>query len=66
MNKIILRENLSKRVERIDDGEILNLNDNGTYSFINSCMHKPYEYSLERLMEDPRARGKFKIKEDSE
>jgi len=53
---------LVKRIERIDDGEILELNNDGkTYSFIKSEMASPHKYTLERLMEDPRAKGKFRI-----
>lgn len=47
-------------IERIHDGKILSLNsDFETYSFTD----KPdgYKYTYERLMDDHRAKGKFKV-----
>lgn len=49
-----------KLIERIEDGELLKLNEDGTYSFINSIMAAPYKYTYERLMEDKRAKGYFR------
>jgi hypothetical protein len=39
-----------KYLARQHDGAILKRNENGTYSFIESNMHRPYEYSLDSLL----------------
>ena len=43
---------LPKYIERIDDSELLKKNKNGTYSFVNSNMSTPHEYSYETLITD--------------
>ena len=51
-------------IQRIFDGRILHLNANlQTYSFADKLdeSNTPYEYTYERLMDDLRARGKFKV-----
>ena len=44
-----------KKIRRKDDGEILERNRNGTYSFVKSLMADRYRYSYESLMNT----GKF-------
>lgn len=51
-------------IERISDKEILTLNpDLETYSFSETLSKDgdKYKYSYERLMEDHRAKGKFRV-----
>jgi len=46
-----MEKNKPTLIERIDDGELLRLNDdNKTYSFINSKMGEPFRYTYEVLM----------------
>jgi len=39
-----------EKIMRVDDGEILEKNDNATYSFVNSNMYNPYSWSYEELI----------------
>lgn len=51
-------------IERIHDGRILSLNsDFETYSFADKPEDEKeiYKYSYERLMDDHRAKGKFRV-----
>lgn len=51
-------------IERISDGAQLTLNSDGeTYSFSDDVVKgmAKYEYTYERLMDDHRAKGKFKV-----
>jgi hypothetical protein len=51
-------------IERISDGAQLTLNsDSETYSFSEELVKDltKYTYTYERLMDDPRAKGKFKV-----
>ena len=41
---------MNKYLARPSDGEILIQNANGSYSFMNSCMHIPYEYPEQVLL----------------
>ena len=52
---------LPKKIERIVDKEIFKLNDDGTYSAVNSGRIEPYKYSLDQLMYDRRTQGHFKV-----
>lgn len=45
------KENAPEKLERISDGEIFSLNEDGTYSMDSSLMFIKYTYSLEMLME---------------
>ena len=49
---------LPRYIERIEDKELLKKNKNGTYSFVNSEMFTPHEYSYETLINDKK--GSFK------
>ena len=51
---------MTNLIERIDDGELLKKNKNGTYSFINSLMDEPFEYDYDSLMESPEYKGYFR------
>lgn len=51
-------------IERLSDGAMLSLNsDLTTYSFSPEVVKgsSNYQYTFERLMEDHRAKGKFKV-----
>ena len=52
-------------IRRIDDGELFRINRQDLkYSMVNSMMAKPYKYSFELLMHDPRYKGYFEMVKD--
>lgn len=57
-----MSKELPYAIERIDDGELLLLNeDNKTYSFRGSEMGTPFRYVYEVLMESDKCKGKFRV-----
>lgn len=62
---------LPKKIIRLDDGMEFVLNEGkDTYSVklpgANEPTHGSFEYSYERLMEDPRSKGQFKVADGTE
>ena len=58
---------LPKRIIRLDDGAEFVLNDKGEYALkINNNTHGSWSYTYERLIEDPRNKGAFKVADGTE
>lgn len=62
---------LPERIIRLDDGEVFILIENDVYIMERNYedMRRgfyTYEYTYERLMEDPRSKGKFKVADGTE
>ena len=54
-----MEKNKPKLIQRIDDGELLKLNeDKETYSFVKSEMAEPFRYTYNVLMKS--YKGKFR------
>jgi hypothetical protein len=65
-----MRKNLPKTIIRLDDGVKFVLNEkSGMYSIDLERLdgkHLVWEYTYERLMEDPRNKGYFKVADGTE
>ncbi len=66
-----IKESLPKKIIRLDDGMEFVLNEGkNTYSIKLPELGHPipfsFEYTYERLMEDPRDKGKFKVADGTE
>jgi hypothetical protein len=62
-------KNLPKKIIRLDDGAEFLLNEvTQTYSlwYAGCENHLQHEYTYERLMEDPRCKGEFKVADGTE
>ena len=60
--------NLPKRIIRLDDGAEFVLDERlGTYSMkLDIPNYVGHQYTYERLMEDPRSKGAFKVADGTE
>jgi hypothetical protein len=65
-----MKTDLPKRIIRLDDGVVFALNERtGTYSIEADWAKNftlQFDYSYERLMEDPRSKGDFKVADGTE
>ena len=59
-------KNLPKRIIRLDDGAEFILNNKGEYSIKLGDIEAYWSYTYERLMEDPRNKGFFKVADGTE
>lgn len=56
-----------QKIIRLDDGAEFVLNEKGEYALkINESTNGSWSYTYERLMEDPRNKGAFKVADGTE
>ena len=60
-------EKLPARIIRLDDGAEFVLTDNGEYALkINGTTNASWTYTYDRLINDPRNKGAFKVADGTE